>query len=93
MIRMTSAVIAVILALAAGPAWAQSDGEGGEKKAEFCGQRMMSEGEIRQLREQLATAGGGEERTEIRREHVERMRMRAEERNMTLDSPACDLGR
>lgn len=99
MIRMTSAAIAVVFALAAGPVWAQSqgngqgNGEGGGRKAQLCGQNMMTEAEVRQMREQLAAADSEDERMEMRRQNRERMRMRAEDRGMELDSSACDFGR
>ena len=88
--------LVIILSLSAGSALA-ADQEGAQervqKQEQIYGSQLMTQQERAEYRAKMHTAKTDEEREQIRKEHHERMKERAEERGATLTEEPPARGR
>lgn len=87
MSNLTGMLIALLMGVAGSTAWAQNGGY----RAEYC-QQVMSETEMRALRERLAEAESDEEKTEVLWENLEMAIRRAREMPEGTGGRDCAFG-
>jgi hypothetical protein len=94
---LLTSVLAGLLLLSIGPAWAADQERTQEQtqlqeQEQIFGSQLMTPQERAEYRDKIRAAKTAEEREKIRKEHHERMVVRAKERGVTLPEEPPDHG-